>query len=202
MSASSSGFVPPRAPIDSATAPAPATPSPTAGIRSAPGESPRKRPALPPFLSIYLTATHVNDEPWPAHRRLPRHQHPDLRESALLVDAELAPAHTSVVWSTSSTTSGSGPASTSMARRTSRTRSGCRYSTSSACISQRLRPVASSRNRSAEPKQATAEPRSIGELPRHLSEPRRDGCSCSMEVGSHTFQAVSVAPSQNSNRPS
>ena len=39
-------------------------------------------------------------------------------------------------------------------------------------------------------KQATAEPRSIGELPRQ------------MEVGSHTFQAVSVAPSQNSNRPS
>ena len=83
----------------------------------------------------------------------------------------------------------------------SRTRSGYRYSTSSACISQCLRPAASTRNRSAEPKQATAEPRSIANCVA-ISTSRRDGASCSMEVGSHTFHAVSVCPSQNSRRPS
>ena len=31
---------------------------------------------------------------------------------------------------------------------------------------------------------------------------RRDGPSCWMEVGSQTFQAASVSPSQNSRRPS
>ena len=31
---------------------------------------------------------------------------------------------------------------------------------------------------------------------------RRDGPSCWMEVGSHTFHAVSVSPPQNSSRPS
>ena len=45
-------------------------------------------------------------------------------------------------------------------------RSGCRYSTWSACISQRLRPVASRfRTKSAEPKQAIREPRSIANRP-------------------------------------
>ena len=83
---------------------------------------------------------------------------------------------TSVVWSTSSTTSGSGSVSTSMAGPASRTRSGCRYSTSSACISQCLRPAASTRNRSAEPKVSTAEPRN--DATRSAIRPsRRDGFS-------------------------
>ena len=53
---------------------------------------PRKGPARG-LLPISPTAAHMNRESRRAHRRLPRHQHPDLGKPALLVDAELAPAH-------------------------------------------------------------------------------------------------------------
>ena len=84
---------------------------------------------------------------------------------------------TSVVWSTSSTTSGGGSSSTSMAGPCNRTRSGSRYSTSSACISQRLRPAAPRRTRSAEPKHSIAEPRNDA-IRSAIRTSRRDGCSC------------------------
>ena len=84
---------------------------------------------------------------------------------------------TSVAWSTSNTTSGSGSRSTSMAGPCNRIRSGCRYSTSSDCISQRLRPAASRRTRSAEPKQAMREPRS-DTIRVAIPTSSRDGCSC------------------------
>ena len=45
------------------------------------------------------------------------------------------------------------------------------------------------------------EPRSIANCPA-ICASFRDGCSCRMELGSQTFHAVSVTPSQNSSRPS
>ena len=53
---------------------------------------PRKGPALS-FLPVSRPPAHMDCEPRRAHRPLPRHQHPDLRKPALLVDAELATAH-------------------------------------------------------------------------------------------------------------
>ena len=46
-----------------------------------------------------------------------------------------------------------------------RVRLECRYGTSSACISQRLRPVVSRRTKSAEPKRSVAEPRTVANRP-------------------------------------
>ena len=77
----------------------------------------------------------------------------------------------------------------------SRDRSACRKRTSSACISQRLRPVASRHTRS-NPKQTIREPRT--EATRGtISISRRDGPSWRMEVGSPTFQAVPGARPRN-----
>ena len=100
-----------------------------------------------------------------------------------------------------SATSGSGSASTSMTGPCSRTpvRVQVQHLVGPAS-SQRLRPVASTCNRSAEPKQAIREPRN-DVIHVAISTSRRDGPSCSREVGSHTFHAVSVCPSQNSRRP-
>ena len=67
---------------------------------------------------------------------------------------------TSVVWSTSSTTSGSGSSSTSIAGPDTRDRLGCRCSASSAWMSESLLPAASNRARSAEPKLSIRDPRS------------------------------------------
>ena len=94
-----------------------------------------------------------------------------------------------------------GPRPRRWRRPSSRARSGRRYSTSSACISQRLRPARSRRTKSAEPKHAIRDPRTDATRSAICTN-RRDGASCWIEVGSQTFQAVSVAPSQNSRRPS
>ena len=97
VSGSASGFVPSRAPIARAT---------RSSARHAPRRHrcfdqrtvdllrppPRKRSARR-LLAIPVVPAHVNGEPRPAHRRLPRHQHPELRKPALHVDAELAAPH-------------------------------------------------------------------------------------------------------------
>ena len=68
---------------------------------------------------------------------------------------------TSVVWSTSSTTSGRGSSSTSMMEPENRKRGACRYSTSSASISHRLRPpLVQARARADDPKHRIGDPRS------------------------------------------
>ena len=57
-------------------------------LRPPPGEGPARR-----LFAIAIAPPHVDGEPRRAHRRIPRHQHPDLRESAFHVDPELAAAH-------------------------------------------------------------------------------------------------------------
>ena len=60
-------------------------------------EPPGKGRALR-LLPVSDPAPNINREPWRARRRLPRHQHPDLRKSAPpLVDPELAPAYVRAV---------------------------------------------------------------------------------------------------------
>ena len=107
---------------------------------------------------------------------------------------------TSVVWSTSSTTSGNGSSSTSMTEPENRKRGACRYSTSSACISQRLRPRSSNRARADDPKHRIGDPRSTATRVAIWTK-SRDGPSWWGET-SQARQAVSVVPSQNSSRPS
>ena len=97
MSGSCSGFVPSRSPIASAVRSSAHHATSDSGcsvsarwilLRLPPREGPARR-----LLAIHVSSTHVDRQPRRARRRLPRHQHPDLRKPALLVDVQLPPPH-------------------------------------------------------------------------------------------------------------
>ena len=106
---------------------------------------------------------------------------------------------TSVVWSTSSTTSGSGPVSTFTRPRAFHC-AGRRYTTLSACRIWRGRAAASRRARLVEPKHSLTVPRT--DAIRAVSMASRcPGCSCQEET-SRTRQAFPMRASQYSMRSS
>ena len=118
---------------------------------------------------------HVDRQPRPpaprtVRRRRLRHLHPHLREPPRLVLPSLR-RRTSVVWSTSSTTSGKSCSPIISAGRGSRARVGCRYTNWSACMISRGSPCASRSVRSVLPKHFTGAPRTAAMSPPNAATP-------------------------------
>ena len=110
------------------------------------------------------------------------------------------PGRTSVVWSTSSTTSGKSSSPMTRERFGVAARVGCRYSVSSASIASRGRPSASRTSRVTDPYETIGAPRTEAIRSARWGS-RRDVPSWTPYL-SATTQAVSVRASQYSNRSS